>query len=127
MKALNYNGNPVSCDVIDRIASVIGAEKISKEHESTIITPKSQADVIAAVKAVMAADGAITTKAAKCHRDGEVCLDFSDMKDIEFIDTVNMTAKVQVGCKFSDLVKAVEEKGFTLAVRPAGRDVTVED
>jgi len=127
MKSLEYNGNPVSEEVLSRIEATIGAGKISKDGECTVITPVNQADVTAAVKAIMDAKGAVNTKVAG-HRDaGEVIIDFQKMADIEFIDTVNMTVKVQVGCKFSDLIAAVEEKGFTIGARPAGADATVED
>ena len=127
MKSLEYNGAPVSEEVLNRIATVIGEGKICKDGERTVVAPANQADVIATVKAVMDAKGAVTTKAVRHHDAGEVVFDFRNMKAIEFIDTVNMTVKVQVGCKFSDLLKAVEEKGFTIGARPAGADMTVED
>ena len=127
MKSLNYQNKPLSPEVLDRIGSAIGEGKISKSGEHVIITPATQADVAAAVKAVMEANGAITTKVAKHCEEDEVVLDFSKMNAIECIDTVNMTVKVQVGCKICDLARAVKEKGFTLGVRPAGANMTVED
>ncbi len=126
MRSLEYNEKSVSAETVDRVAGVIGADKIKTENGCTVITPATQADVSAAVKAVMDAKGAINTKAAKHHTEGEVLVDFQNMKDIEFIDTVNMTVKVQVGCKFSELVEAVAEKGFMIGARPAG-NATVED
>ena len=125
MKAVEYKEGPVSDEVLDRIAGVIGADKITK-GERTIITPTCDADVGAAVKAIIAANGAVTTKAAKHCGDYDVVFDFSKMKAIEFIDTVNMTVKVQVGCKVEDLENALEEKGFFLGAIPAGKDATVE-
>ena len=126
MKALGYENAPLKDEVIDRIASVIGEGKITK-GERTIITPANEADVCAAVKAVIAAKGAISSKVAKHCGENDVVLDMSKMKAIESIDIVNMTAKVQVGCKIDDLIKAVWEKGFTLGVIPGGKDATVED
>ena len=125
MKAVEYKEGPVSDEVLDRIAGVIGADKITK-GERTIITPTCDADVGAAVKAIIAANGAVTTKAAKHCGDYDVVFDFSKMKAIEFIDTVNMTVKVQVGCKVEALENALEEKGFFLGAIPAGKDATVE-
>ncbi len=127
MRSLEYIDKPVSAEVLDRIATVIGADKIKTEGENTVIVPTTQADVSAAVKAVIAAKGAINTKNAKHHAANEVLLDFSNMKDIEFIDTVNMTVKVQVGCRFEDLMNAVAEKGFMIGTSPAGKDATIED
>ena len=127
MKSLEYNDKPVSSEVIDRIAGAIGQEKVKKEGDVTVIVPTEHADVAVAVKAVMEANGAIGTKATKHHAEGEVLVDFQDMKAIEFIDTVNMTVKVQVGCKFADLAAAVAEKGFMIGTCPAGKDATVED
>ena len=106
MKSIEYKEGPVSNEVLDRIAGVIGADKITK-GERTIITPTCDADVSAAVKAVMDANGGVTTKAAKHCGDYDVVFDFSKMKAIEFIDTVNMTVKVQVGCKLEDLEDAL--------------------
>ena len=126
MKSLNYQDKPVSTEVLDRIAGVIGEEKIAK-GEKIVITPMTQEDVAAAVKAVMAANGAISSKVAHHCGENDVILDFSKMNAIEWIDTVNMTVKVQVGCKMSDLKAAVAEKGFTLGATPAGDDATVED
>ncbi|MBR4685104.1 MAG: hypothetical protein IKP04_01050, partial [Candidatus Methanomethylophilaceae archaeon] len=65
MKSLNYQNKPLSPEALDRIGSAIGEGKISKSGEHVIITPATQADVAAAVKAVMEANGAITTKVAK--------------------------------------------------------------
>jgi len=126
MKAIEYNDAPLKDEVLDRIAGVIGEGKIQK-GERTIITPETEADVCAAVKAVIDAKGAISSKAAKHCGENDVVLDFSKMKAIEFIDTVNMTVKVQVGCRFEDLENAVEAKGFFLGAIPAGKDATVED
>ena len=127
MKSLEFNDKPVSSEVLERIAGVIGADKIKTVDGKTVITPEKQSDVSSAVKAIMAANGAVTTKAAKHQMDNAVVMDFSNMKDIEFIDTVNMTVKVQVGCKFADLINAVAEKGFIIGTSPAGGDSTVED
>ncbi len=126
MKSLECKGTPVCNEVLDRIESVIGAGKIER-GEKVVITPATQTDVEAAVKAIMEAKGAVSTKASKHAGENDVLIDFSKMKAIEFIDTVNMTVKVQVGCKFSDLAAAVAEKGFTLGAMPAGENATVED
>ena len=126
MKALNYVDKALSPEVIDRIAGVIGAEKI-KTGDRTIITPTSDKDVMAAVKAIMQANGAVTTKAVKHCGEYDVAFDFSKMNKIESIDTVNMTVKVQVGCRFDELEAAVEEAGFTLGALPGGANATVED
>ena len=127
MRSLEYIDKPVSAEVLDRIAGVIGADKIKTEDGRTVVVPASTEDVSAAVKAIIAAKGAVNTKNAKHCGDNEVLFDFQNMKAIEFIDTVNMTVKVQVGCKFADLAAAVAEKGFMIGTRPAGKDATVED
>jgi len=126
MKSLNYQNKAVSCEVLNRIAGVIGEDKIAK-GERTIITPATQADVTVAVKAIMDANGSVASKKGKHCGENDVIFDFSSMKDIEFIDPVNMTVRVQVGCKFADLEKAVNEKGFTLGARAGGAEATVED
>ncbi len=127
MKSLTYQDRPIPCEVIDRIGSAIGADKIVKCEDSVVLKPESQEDVVMAVKAIMDANGAISSKCNHHPGDNDVIVDFSNMKAIEFIDTVNMTVKVQVGCKFDDLEAAVEEKGFTLGALPAGEGATVED
>ena len=127
MKSLEYIDKPVSAEVLDRIAGVIGADKIKKDGENVVIVPATQADVGAAVKAIMNAKGAVNTKIGKHHDANEVLFDFQNMKDIEFLDVVNMTVKVQVGCKFSELAAALAEKGFMIGTAPAGKDATVED
>ena len=51
----------------------------------------------------------------------------SEMANIIDIDKTHMTVKVQAGCKFSALMKAVDDEGYTLGVIPAGECPTVED
>ena len=126
MRALEYVDAPVGDEVIDRIAEAIGEEKIAR-GERTVIAPADEADVCAAVKAVIAAKGSVSTRATKHCGENDVVLDMSGMDAIESIDTVNMTVRVQVGCRIGDLVDAVGEKGFMLGAIPAGEDATVED
>jgi len=126
MKAFDYKEGPVSGEVLSRIEGVIGEGKI-KKGERTIITPATENDVCVAVKAVMDAKGAISSKRAKHCGEDDVIVDLSNLKAIEFIDTVNMTVKVQVGCKVEDVENEVEKKGFFLGAVPAGKDATIED
>lgn len=51
----------------------------------------------------------------------------SAMNGIIGLDTVHMTVKAQAGCKMKAVIDAVEEAGFTLGLRPAGEDPTIED
>ena len=60
MKAIDAVNTPISAEVRDRIAELIGAEKCSMDGDVLIVKPASTEDLSKTVITVMAAKGSIT-------------------------------------------------------------------
>ena len=118
----------VSKEEMEHVASLIGAEKVREEDGAYIVTPASNDDLSKTVAYLFPKGVSISPLARRnAHTEGSVFIDMSDMAGIIEIDTAHKTAKAQVGCRYGDLAKAVEDLGFTLGAAPAGEDPTVED
>lgn len=118
----------ITDEEIDHIASLIGSAKIRKEEGEVIVTPASNEDLSEIVASAMSHGVSVSPLSRKgTHTEGDILVDMSQMNGIIDVDTVHMTVKAQAGCKFSALLQAVDNEGFTLGVRPAGEDPTVED
>ena len=95
---------------------------------STVVKPANADELSKVVSAVMAAGGSISPLSRKgSHTEGDVLVDMSEMNALIDVDTDAQVVRAQAGCKFSAIIKAVEAEGYTIGVRPAGADPTVED
>lgn len=120
--------NNISEETMEHICSQIGNAKVVECEGKTVIKPANADDLCKAVGAIMAAGGSVSPLSRMgTHTEGDFLVDMSDMNALIDIDEEAMTVRAQAGCKFSLIRKAVEEAGFTLGVRPAGEDPTVED
>ena len=127
MKAIKENSSKMTSDVIEHIRNLIG-DKVREEDGDFIVKPANNEELAKAVASIMAHGGAVSPMCRRdSHAAGDFIVDMSDMASIIDIDTVAMTAKVQVGCKINTLEAALEDEGFTLGSIPAGEDPTVED
>ena len=124
----NAECTKVSADTLEHVCSLIGNSKVSDCEGKAVIKPANADELAKAVAAIMAAGGSISPLSRKgSHTEGDVLVDMSDMNALVDVDTVAQTVRAQAGCKFSTIVKAVEAEGYTIGVRPAGEDPTVED
>lgn len=125
---MNAESVKISPETVEHIGALIGNAKISEVDGKVIVKPANADDLGKAVVAVMEAGGSISPRSrAGTHTEGDVLVDMSDMNALLDIDKEHLSVKAQAGCKFSTIVKAVEAEGFTVGVRPAGEDPTVED
>ena len=124
----NVEINSFSADTVEHVCSLIGNTKVSEVDGKTVIKPANADELAKAVSAIIASGATISPLSRKgTHTEGDVLVDMSDMNAIVSIDKDAQTVRAQVGCKFSTILKAVDAEGFTIGVRPAGADPTVED
>lgn len=127
MKCIN-GGKAITSEEIEHIASLIGSAKIKCDDGTVVAKPANNEDLSKIVASAMSHGVSVAPLSRKnAHTEGALLVDMSDMSNIIDIDRTHMTVKVQAGCKFSALMKAVDDEGFTLGVVPAGECPTVED
>ena len=124
----NAECTKVSADTLEHVCSLIGNSKVSECEGKTVVKPANADELSKVVSAVMAAGGSISPLSRKgSHTEGDVLVDMSEMNALIDVDTDAQVVRAQAGCKFSAIIKAVEAEGYTIGVRPAGADPTVED
>ena len=124
----NAECTKVSADALEHVCSLIGNSKVTECDGKAVIKPANADELAKAVAAIMSNGGSISPLSRKgSHTEGDVLVDMSDMNALVDVDTVAQTVRAQAGCKFSTILKAVDAEGFTIGVRPAGADPTVED
>lgn len=127
MKCVNGE-KKISQEEIDHVASLIGSAKVRCEDGSVIVTPANNDDLSKAVASIVSHGASVSPLSRKgTHTQGDVLIDMSAMNGIIGLDKVHMTVKAQAGCRMQAIIDAVEAEGFTLGLRPAGEDPTVED
>ncbi len=127
MKCINGE-KKITQEEIDHIASLIGSAKVSCEDGTVVAKPANNEELGEVVASAMSHGVSVYPLSRKSrHTEGALLVDMSEMANIIDIDKEHMTVKVQAGCKFKALMKAVDDEGFTLGVVPAGKDPTVED
>ncbi len=127
MKCKTYD-KVISQEEKEAISGAIGSAKVRTEDGALIVKPSNNEE-LSKVMATANESGIACVPLSKkgCKVDGCVFVDTSEMNSIIFVDKEHMTIKAQVGCKFSALVEAAAAEGFTIGVRPAGADPTIED
>ena len=124
----NAESDSFSADTVEHICALLGNSKVSEVEGKTVIKPANADDLAKAVSAAMSAGATVSPLSRKgTHTEGDVLIDMSDMNALVDIDKDAQTIRAQAGCKFSTILKAIDAEGFTIGVRPAGADPTVED
>lgn len=127
MKSIN-GVKAITPEEIEHIASLIGTAKIENRDGDVVAKPSNNEELGKIVASAMSHGVSVYPLSRKSsHTEGALLIDMSEMANIIDIDKTHMTVKVQAGCKFSALMKAVDDEGYTLGVIPAGECPTVED
>ena len=127
MKSIN-GVKTITPEEIEHIASLIGTAKIENRDGDVVAKPSNNEELGKIVASAMSHGVSVYPLSRKSsHTEGALLIDMSEMANIIDIDKTHMTVKVQAGCKFSALMKAVDDEGYTLGVIPAGECPTVED
>ncbi len=127
MKSIN-GVKTITPEEIEHIASLIGTAKIENRDGDVVAKPSNNEELGKIVASAMSHGVSVYPLSRKSsHTEGALLIDMSEMANIIDIDRTHMTVKVQAGCKFSALMKAVDDEGYTLGVIPAGECPTVED
>lgn len=127
MKSIN-GVKTITPEEIEHIASLIGTAKIENRDGDVVAKPSNNEELGKIVASAISHGVSVYPLSRKSsHTEGALLIDMSEMANIIDIDKTHMTVKVQAGCKFSALMKAVDDEGYTLGVIPAGECPTVED
>ncbi len=120
--------NNVTPEIVEHVKNLIGGGKLVEADGSYVLKPACNEELSKAI-AVLVENGVSVSPMSRkgTHTEGTVLVDMSDMASIINLDEVNMTIRVQAGCKIKAIRSAVADAGFTLGVYPAGADPTVED
>ncbi len=124
----NAECSKILAETVEHVSSLIGNSKVAEIEGKIVIRPANADELAKAVSASVSAGSSVSPMSRMgTHTEGDVLVDMSDMNAIIGIDVDAMTVRVQAGCRLSAIRKSVEAEGFTLGVRPAGDDPTVED
>ena len=113
-------------EVNEQIVAIIGKDNVVEDGAALIVKPANDDELAKVIVKALEGGRDIAPVSRKNSHHNDILVDLSKMAEIIEIDTVAMTVKVQAGAKFMDVEKAVNEKGFTIGVRPAGADATVD-
>ena len=113
-------------EVNEQIVAIIGKDNVVEDGATLIVKPANDDELAKVIVKALEGGRDIAPVSRKNAHHNDILVDLSKMAEIIEIDTVAMTVKVQAGAKFMDVEKAVNEKGFTIGVRPAGADATVD-